>query len=442
MEVSYGSGIDPERIQKYAVYTYEGVMEDGTAFTRSFIVVKNDYQMIVRFTRLQDYAGVYRRGSFVPITSDPRPRLHYICRMLNFIIVEHGAAYQARHVFDITKPMMETFFADYALSPKKDITYRGEACINDCVSACVRFMGNLTVKFGAYMKIGWKDLYEEKHVRTAYGQRKVVYIPAFRIVGVPEVREVFRDLPTKAFKVLLSLAFRHTPDIAFAMCLQAFAGLRPGEACSVRQEKSPLGPGLFTTETGGQVTEVSIDLRKEMRLRSDGIESGRIKKERIQHVYPRFLKAFGSAYAIHKDWISKKACEAQYMPMFVNSRGMAMRYKNYLDRFHALVDNWFRPALLGSSDPELHLYGQLLCTNTLGPHALRHWFTVQLVLWGEDVAGIEYWRGDTNPQSALTYLRNKGDLNRELRAANDAFADLFAAAWKDIRKGGVDSERT
>lgn len=119
MEVSYGSGIDPERIQKYAVYTYEGVMEDGTAFTRSFIVVKNDYQMIVRFTRLQDYAGVYRRGSFVPITSDPRPRLHYICRMLNFIIVEHGAAYQARHVFDITKPMMETFFADYALSPKK-----------------------------------------------------------------------------------------------------------------------------------------------------------------------------------------------------------------------------------------------------------------------------------------------------------------------------------
>ena len=243
MEVSYGSGIDPERIQKYAVYTYEGVMEDGAAFTRSFIVVKNDYQMIVRFTRLQDYAGVYRRGSFVPITSDPKPRLHYICRMLNFIIVEHGAAYQARHVFDITKPMMETFFADYALSPKKDSTYRGEACINDCVSACVRFMGNLTVKFGAYMKIGWKDLYEEKHVRTAYGQRKVVYIPAFRIVGVPEVREVFRDLPTKAFKVLLSLAFRHTPDIAFAMCLQAFAGLRPGEACSVRQEKSPLAAG-------------------------------------------------------------------------------------------------------------------------------------------------------------------------------------------------------
>ena len=122
MEVSYGSGIDPERIQKYAVYTYEGVMEDGAAFTRSFIVVKNDYQMIVRFTHLQDYAGVYRRGSFVPITSDPRPRLHYICRMLNFILVEHGAAYQARHVFDITKPMMETFFADYALANERRIS--------------------------------------------------------------------------------------------------------------------------------------------------------------------------------------------------------------------------------------------------------------------------------------------------------------------------------
>ena len=120
--------------------------------------------------------------------------------------------------------------------------------------------------------------------------------------------------------------------------------------------------------------------------------------------------------------------------MFINSRGKAMRYQNYLDRFHELVEEHFRPELLKSSDPELSLYGQLLSTNTLGPHSLRHWYTVQLVLWGEGVAGIEYWRGDTNPQSALTYLRNKGDLNRELRMTNDAFADLFMKIGQELHE--------
>lgn len=434
MEIINGSGIDPERIQKYAVYSYEGKLEDGMVFSRSFIVIRNGYGMIVRFTHLQDYAGVYRKGSYVPITSNPKARLHYICRMLNFIIVEHGGAYQVRHVFDITKEMMESFFADYAISPKKDGTHRGEACINDCVSACTRFMANLHRKFGGYMKVTRAELYEEKYVKTAYGQRRTVYVPAFCIAGVPEEKDIFRDLPTKAFQVLISLAYRYAPDIAFAMCLQAFAGLRPGEVCNVRQEGSPIGAGLFITETGSQITRVEIDLRKEYRLRSDGIEVGRIKKERMQCIYPRFLQAFGDAYAYHREWLSLQKCEEEYMPMFINSRGKAMRYQNYLDRFHELVEEHFRPELLKSSDPELSLYGQLLSTNTLGPHPLRHWYTVQLVLWGEGVAGIEYWRGDTNPQSALTYLRNKGDLNRELRMTNDAFADLFMKIGQELHE--------
>lgn len=435
MELICKPGTDPERIQKYAVYSMEGEMEGGMTFTRSFIVIKNGYDMIVRFTRLQDYAGVYRRGSFVPITSNPRARLHYICRMLNFIIVEHGQAYQVRHVFGITKPMMEAFFADYALSPKKDGSYRGEACINDCVSACTRFMANLAGRFCGYMKVTRDELYEEKYIRTSYNQRKVIFVPAFQVTGVPEVKEIFRDLPTKALRVLISQAFQYTPDIAFALCVQAFAGLRPGEVCNVRQPESPLGPGVFVTEVGGRVTAVEIDLRKELRLRSDGIDTGKIKKERIQCVYPRFLSAFTDAYSLHKEWLEGKKCEAEYLPMFVNSRGMAMRYKNYLDRFHELVEEHLRPTLLGSDDPDLRLYGQLLCTNSLSPHALRHWFTVQLVLWGEGVAGIEYWRGDTNPQSALTYLRNKGDLKRELRMSNDAFAEMFMEAGRRFHEG-------
>ena len=39
---------------------------------------------------------------------------------------------------------------------------------------------------------------------------------------------------------------------------------------------------------------------------------------------------------------------------------------------------------------------------------------MKLTIYGEDVAGLMYWRGDTSPQSALTYLQNKGELEKQL----------------------------
>jgi hypothetical protein len=46
---------------------------------------------------------------------------------------------------------------------------------------------------------------------------------------------------------------------------------------------------------------------------------------------------------------------------------------------------------------------------------------------GEDVAGMQYWRGDSSPESAFVYLQNKGDLIKELSAANDMLADFLTA---------------
>ena len=105
--------------------------------------------------------------------------------------------------------------------------------------------------------------------------------------------------------------------------------------------------------------------------------------------------------------------------MFVNSRGKAMSYESYRKKFKNLIDGHLRPALLASEDPELRIYGQLLCENSLGTHCLRHWFTVQLVLRGEDIGNIQYFRGDRNPETAFLYLQNKGDLNRELKESNE-----------------------
>ena len=111
--------------------------------------------------------------------------------------------------------------------------------------------------------------------------------------------------------------------------------------------------------------------------------------------------------------------------MFINNRGAAMTYSVYHERFAALVKNHLRPAMLMNNNPELRIYGQMLCENTLGLHSLRHWYSVQLVLHGEDIAQIQYWRGDRSPDSAFLYLQNKGDLIRELEEANSSLAEIL-----------------
>jgi integrase len=290
-------------------------------------------------------------------------------------------------------------------------------------------------KFREQVLLAETDLVAEKLVRTKRGDVVGKVVPAFQVKGIRSQSEAFRELPTKAFTILFNLAFRYAPDIAFALCLQAFAGLRAGEVCNVRQENSPLGSGLAFTRIGDDVRKIAVDLTREVALRSDGVSVGRIKRERIQCVYPTFIDPFIAAYKFHLKYLSEHSFETEYAPMFVNARGKAMTYIDYSRKFAALVTNHFRPALLESDDPERKLYGQLLYENKLGLHSLRHWFSVQLVLNGEDIAQIQYWRGDTNPASAFVYLQNKGDLVRELERTSADFINI-ALAYSYRKAGG------
>ena len=50
---------------------------------------------------------------------------------------------------------------------------------------------------------------------------------------------------------------------------------------------------------------------------------------------------------------------------------------------------------------------------------------------GEDIGNIQFWRGDKSPQSAFTYLQNKGDLNRELAVTNEKLTDLLRSMMEE-----------
>lgn len=418
---------------RYHVYSYHGATPDGIAYTRSFIVLKDGDGIIRRFTHLQDYACIYEKENYLPISANPEAKLYYICAMLNYILIDHGKENGIRHVFGITAGMMETFFAEYTLQPKEDGSHKGKDTAERCIGACTGFMGKLSKSYGGFMKVKWEDLYQEQYYYTKQGRRQRRWVPVFRVRGIAETSAPFRDLPTAVLELLVPLAIRHARDIAFAICLQAFAGLRAGEAMNVRQESSPLGPGLVFTEISGRVESVKIDLRRDYVLRSDGLPTGRIKKKRMQQVYPPFIPAFCEAYGYHKAFLAARTFEDAYAPMFVNERGMAMTYENYRRKFESLVNTYLRPLLLGSAEPKLRIYGQLLCENQLTPHSPRHWFSCELALRGEDIAGLQFWRGDRNPQSAFTYLQNKGDLIDRLAHTGDQLAQMVMKIGEAIR---------
>ena len=411
----------------YGLYNHRLMSANGEVYTRPFIVIKNRIGVIVRFTNLHNYAGVFDGKVFVPIKSDAEAKLHYICMMLNYVLIERFTKFRIDHVFKINSNALEQFFRDYAAAQLPNGEFRGKQSVEKCVYTVTAFFRNLCRKFSGYLVLTESDLVTEKTVYNNYGKPKKKRVPSFQVKGIVKPVKAFRELPMKAFQALLNLAFRYAPDIAFAICLQSFAGLRAGEVCNVRQEGSPAGNGLLFTRVEGRVTKVEIDLTRELPMRSDGIICGRIKKERIQCVYPPFIAAFTAAYELHKKYLAGRTYEDAYRPMFINSQGMALTYADYRRRFSILVDEHFRTALLRNEDPECRIYGQMLYENRLGLHALRHLFSTQLVLHGEGIAQIQYWRGDKSPESAFAYLQDKGDLQKELENANELLADVLMA---------------
>jgi len=410
---------------RYGLYAHKLIAPDGAVYTRSLIVLRNRYGDIVRFTKLHNFAEPFSGNICVPLSSGSNERLYNICAMLNYILIKQYEQFDIDHVFNITWEAVNTFFLSYAYEQGANGKFRSRATIEKCINNVTDFFCRLKSRFGGLILLNPSELYTEKTVYSRHGYQIIKRIPLFQVKHIPQYSEIFREIPTKAFQILLNLAFRYAPDIALAICLQAFAGLRAGEVCNVRQEGCPAGNGLIFTQIGSDIRKIEIDLTRELPMRSDGVSVGRIKRERRQCVYPPFMRVFRAAYEHHKNWLAAHSFEADYSPMFVNTKGLAMTYKGYSRRFEKLVAQHLRKVLIGSEDPEMRIYGQLLYENQLGPHALRHWFSVQLVLYGEDIAQIQYWRGDTTPESALLYLQNKGDLVRELEAAGGFLSDLL-----------------
>ena len=124
----------------------------------------------------------------------------------------------------------------------------------------------------------------------------------------------------------------------------------------------------------------------------------------------------------------------EYMPMFVNNKGMALTYNDFTNRFKKLVTDYLVPLLKTLADKELLFYGEILEDFSIACHILRHFFTVQLVVHGYDTPQIMAARGDKDPTSAYWYMSNKGDLRAATKDVSTKLTELVIKAGEHFNE--------
>ena len=128
---------------RYAVYERKLTHKGAITYSRSFIVLKNQYGVIVHFTNFHKYITTYDDSVYRPIGSDVREKLLYVCDMLNSILIENYDATGAAHVFQISHNMLEVFFRNYALEILPNGNHRSRKSIEKCISFVTMFFWKL-----------------------------------------------------------------------------------------------------------------------------------------------------------------------------------------------------------------------------------------------------------------------------------------------------------
>lgn len=417
---------------RFYVYEHTLVIMNNLLISRKFIVLRDMQKHIVAWTDFHKYIRSGKNKVAHNISDDGNKRSSYITMFLNYIFFDK---FSIDKLNDITIDMVISFLNDYGKGTRPgDNKSRSETTVNVCIRTIIDFIECIyDVNKKAYSFIP-SDLYKIVEVRNKRGNLIKQKIPKFIVHYIPNEHQIFRDIPESVFSILLDHIMTKHKDILMLVALSAFAGLRPSESCNVRRNDSVLGAGIRFEIIDGEITDIIIDLKMEVNLRSDLVKVGGIKKERVQRVYPAFIKAFYECYLTYIEYIEGKKYEVDYGALTVNKQGKAITYSNYYGKFKKVIDEII-PILLRSDQAEVINYGHLLQEHNISPHIFRHWFSVQLTLIGEDVSGLMFWRGDRSPESALTYLQEKSDLERQYHKVNNEMFDYHL--WQANKIYGV-----
>lgn len=424
--------------KKFKIYNHKLLLNDGQIITRCFIVLVNE-DGTYQFTDFHKY--ISSQNKIKSIASSDSNRFNAVCKLLNYCFFDAKIENLDSLTVDIVGEYLN-LYGMCSLPSDDEYTTRKKNTVERTVSYVMDFLSSFIAARKGHCKIKTSDLFKEINVRNRYGKVIKKKVPVFEVRYIDTHKEIFRDIPNKAFYIIYNYIANYHTELLGLITLSAFAGLRPSEACNVRREDSVLGSGLVIHKRNEKISNITIDLTRELDLRSDHMPVGKIKKERHAKVPEMFLPSFIEGYETYMKYMDGKKYDANYGALNVNSRGNAITYASYYQKFHQIIKEEIVPILLNEKDDEMIIYGRLLEEHNISPHIFRHWYTVQLVLNGvENPTVLANYRGDKSEESALTYLKNKGELEKKYKKVNNEIFDYMQWAGEKIAGyKGIDKE--
>lgn len=419
-----GHYIETIQSLKFGLHKETVITEKGNIQNIWFIALKDKKTdvtlQLTPYTRLLRYSDTtidQRRSETIKVWGQ------FICRFLNFVLIDNYSQFKIDDIKEVSIEIGNKFLEEYA---KGNIG--GE---EKSIQALQKEMKKLCKLYSYIKSIYKKDATKIHKLKWKYKDNKnrVRYNNHFSLNDNDNERlafDIFRNMPSQIFEVFLKLSKIYYPELTFAIALQAYAGLRPGEICNVRQSIDPKNPGVTYQKIGSRISSFNINLTKLCQMRDDGTHVGGIKKRRIQKVYTPYLGRVQELYQEHLVILERYEFDNGYYPMFVNKNGEAITVKSYREKIERLANVYLKEYLAKSDNPYFRRYAEILTQKKLSPHFLRHYFTVLLVLDNLTPHEIASWRGDKNLDSSLIYCRDKDDLLKNIKELNgDIVEDLL-----------------
>lgn len=374
------------------------------------------------------YTKFFRDKSIINLSIETKRKTYARCIVpfLNYIFFE--SENKISNIGDLTLELCNNYLNDYSDGILGKVKERkaGET-VDKHEVVLTSFIKWLCIKSGVKMKNFKRSIFNDgKSIFTVSKSKK-------------KKRRRLEDLTFFMVTELIKTAQEYDRMLAFAIGLQAFAGLRAGDICQMTFDRINFSELSWDSvidedmkkEIHSEIPKMEtlsayIDLQEEYILRSDGLRTSGIKIHRIQPIFEGYLPIIKQLYFQHKKFLKQKNINNKYNAMFVNNRGTAMTLDSYLRRFDNLIYRLIERINMLSAYNKDALQAKLLLESApLKSHSLRYFYTNSLGPFITNPHQLAMYRGDRNINSALTYLRNSNFTKSYIKEIQDSFAKVY-----------------
>lgn len=433
---------------EYGSHRYQYIVDNEVREWYAVVIRHKDTKIPVQFTGYEDLLHKSVLKHFRNRSSN-KAEVECVVQFLQYILFDHYEKFRIRDIHDVTMEMAEQWIFDYAGTMGSGGTYPKERTVARHMETVSKFLWMMCDQDKKKMKHICKNNilirhHIEKRIKGGWQQADSYSIEYMLPVPCMDKHtgliSLNRDMPDEIVPLFVRTALIYDPEMAFPIVLATNMGLRSGELCHMRQPGSCYKDSFIRTIEDGVVTAIQVDLTKERVMRSDGKSVGKIKRERTQGAFSNFVDVIEFYYQRHLKLIKDKPCE-EYKPLFLNKTidsatgcHMAMTVENYRYRIMQLYEKVLEQCKCSDSIKLQRFYAHMTSGHyTWGPHSFRHYFTVRLLAFLEDtdITLLQDLRGDENPDSAATYLKNKGKLYEQYKDVNDEIGTMIRAIGKE-----------